>query len=97
MKKYFSFKEGFTDKLPNLNETNYLKIEICPHAGKEVIVLYYFDMKFDDPLCLHSEDEENTKKSVELFKQENIEFTNQLEFFTEDNTHLLNEIYNYEL
>ena len=94
MKKYFSYKNGFTDELPNLNETDYLKIQVCKDTQEEVIVLYYFDMEIEEPLCLHSEDEENTKKSVELFKNEDVLFVSYLEFFTEDNVPRLIQILN---
>jgi len=26
MKKYFSYKDGFTDALPNINQTDYLQV-----------------------------------------------------------------------
>lgn len=94
MKKYFSYEKGFVSDLPNLNETDYFTIQVCSHTEEEVIVLYYFNMELEKPLCIHSEDERNTQKSVELFKQENPDFCKYLEFFTEDNPIRFNQIMN---
>ena len=94
MKKYFSYKDGFTDALPNINQTDYLQVVKCEHTEKEVLQLYYFGMDTENALCLHSEDERNTQKSVKLFKQENPNFCKYLEFFTEDNPIRFNQIIN---
>lgn len=67
----------FTDRLPDVNLTDFLRVERCSHAGRETIVLISFN---DEPLCLHNESE-NEEEAVRLFKEQDESFKKHLDFF----------------
>jgi hypothetical protein len=69
---------SFTEKVPNVNETDFLRITICEHRNEQVVTLISFG---EEPLCLHNEDEETDKIAVELFANKNEEFKNHVDFF----------------
>ena len=68
----------FVNRLPNVNETDFLRIQICEHTSKQTITLFSFG---EEPTCLHNEDEATEKIAVELFINQNEEFKNNLDFF----------------
>lgn len=68
----------FTKALPNLNETDFLRITTCEHKGEQVITLISFGQ---EPLCLHNEAEETDNVAVELFINEDENFKKHLDFF----------------
>jgi hypothetical protein len=69
---------SFTKNLPNVNETDFLRVTTCDHKNKQVVTLISFD---NEPICLHNEDEETDKLVFELFVNEDINFINHLDFF----------------
>lgn len=69
----------FVSDLPNINETDFLRIQTCEHTGKQTITLFIFG---EEPTCLHNEDEQSEKIAIELFINQNEEFKNNLDFFT---------------
>lgn len=71
---------SFTKNLPNVNETDFLRVTICEHINEQVITLISFD---DEPICLHNEDEETDKIAVNLFINEDENFKKHLDFFNE--------------
>jgi hypothetical protein len=68
---------SFTKNLPNVNETDFLRVTICEHRNEQVITLILFD---DEPICLHNEDEETDKIAVNLFINEDENFKKHLDF-----------------
>ena len=69
---------SFTNKLPNVNVTDFLRITTCEYRNEQVITLIAFGQ---EPLCLHNEDEETDKIAVELFVNQNEDFKKHLDFF----------------
>lgn len=68
----------FTDSLPNVNLTDFLRVERCSEAGRETIVLISFG---EEDTCLHNESE-SEEEAVKLFKEGDESFKNHLDFFT---------------
>jgi hypothetical protein len=70
----------FTKNLPNVNETDFLRVTTCEHTNKQVITLIMFG---DEPLCLHNEDEKTDNLAIELFSKEDENFKNHIDFFNQ--------------
>jgi hypothetical protein len=72
----------FTNQLPNVNVTDFLRIEICEHTSKQVVTLISFD---NEPLCLHNDSEERGEAeesiAVDLFVRGDESFKKYLDFF----------------
>jgi len=69
----------FTDSLPNVNLTDFLRVKRCSQAGRETIVLISFG---EEDTCLHNESE-NEKEAVKLFKAQDESFKKHLDFFAD--------------
>ena len=95
---YFNLKTlEFQNTIPNLNETDYLKIVGCEHTKTKVIALFYFDMETDEPLCLHNEEfcsEDDDKISLNKFSNKDKTFVEHLDFYTSKNPRIENPLIN---
>jgi hypothetical protein len=71
---------SFTKNLPNVNETDFLRVTICEHKNEQVITYISFD---NEPICLHNEDEETDKIAIDLFINQDENFKEHLDFFNQ--------------
>ena len=76
---YYNLKtNSFTQKLPSVIETDFLRVKTCEHTDTRVVTYISFG---DEPICLHNEDEETEKIAVELFINQDDNFKKHLDFF----------------
>ena len=72
------------------NQTRFLAIQIDREDDEWKEIIHAFDVDDIVPLC--NEDNSDIKKSLELFSQEDVRFACYLDFYRQDNPHLLIEI-----
>ena len=72
------------------NQTRFLAIQIDREDDEWKEIIHAFDVDDIVPLC--NEDNSDIKKSLELFSQEDVRFVCYLDFYRQDNPHLLIEI-----
>ena len=72
------------------NQTRFLAIQIDREDDEWKEIIHVFDVDDIVPLC--NEDNSDIKKSLELFSQEDVRFACYLDFYRQDNPHLLVEI-----
>ena len=72
------------------NQTRFLAIQIDREDDEWKEIIHAFDVDDIVPLC--NEDNSDIKKSLELFSQEDVRFACYLDFYRQDNPHLLVEI-----
>ena len=72
------------------NQTRFLAIQIDREDNEWKEIIHIFDVDDIVPLC--NEDNSDIKKSLELFSQEDVRFACYLDFYRQDNPHLLVEI-----
>ena len=72
------------------NQTRFLAIQIDREDSEWKEIIHIFDIENILPLC--NEDSSDIEKSLELFSQEDVRFACYLDFYRQDNPHLLIEI-----